>query len=159
MNMPTGNRIPVLILFFLIAACLLLLHDPAASADPSAVAKTPFFKKIMVGKTPLRVEVASTPDKQERGLMFRQSLPEEEGMLFIFKEPQELNFWMRNTLIPLDIAFIGADSVILNIHQARPLDESVQYRSAGAAKYVIETNQGWFSRHGIRPGDKVILGR
>jgi len=80
-------------------------------------------------------------------------------MLFIFKEPQELNFWMRNTLIPLDIAFIGPDSVILNIHQARPLDESVQYRSAGAAKYVIETNQGWFSRHGIRPGDKVILGR
>jgi len=54
---------------------------------------------------------------------------------------------------------VGADGIILNIHQARPLDESVLYRSAGAAKYVIETNQGWFSRHGIRPGDRVTFGR
>jgi uncharacterized protein len=157
--MPNSHRITICLFCLLIAACLLPLPDPAAAAESSTVAPSPSFKKIMVGKTPLRVEVASTPEKQERGLMFRQSLPEEEGMLFIFKEPRELNFWMRNTLIPLDIAFIGADGVILNIHQAKPLDESIQYRSAGAAKYVVETNQGWFSRHGIRPGDKVILGR
>jgi len=158
--MPSRRRITVCFLcIFLIAACLIPLPDPAAAAGPSAIPTAASFKKIIVGKTPLRVEVASTPDKQERGLMFRQSLPEDEGMLFIFKEPQELNFWMRNTLIPLDIAFIGADGVILNIHHAKPLDESIQYRSAGAAKYVVETNQGWFSKHGIRPGDKVILGR
>jgi uncharacterized protein len=66
---------------------------------------------------------------------------------------------MRNTFIPLDIAFVDADGIILNIHQAKPLDDSIHYRSAGAAKYVIETNQGWFSRHGIRPGDKVAFGR
>ncbi|HEX7505101.1 MAG TPA: DUF192 domain-containing protein [Syntrophales bacterium] len=157
--MTSGSRIAVCFLYLLIAVCPIPLQDPAAAAEPSAVANPASLKKILVGKTPLRVEVASTPDKLERGLMFRQSLPEDEGMLFIFKEPQELNFWMRNTLIPLDIAFIGADGIILNIHQAKPLDESIQYRSAGAAKYVVETNQGWFSRHGIRPGDKVILGR
>jgi uncharacterized protein len=157
--MPNRHRIAICLLRLLIAACLLPLPDLSAAAEPARVAPSPSFKKIIVGKTPLRVEVASTPEKQERGLMFRQSLPEEEGMLFIFKEPQELNFWMRNTLIPLDIAFIGADGVILNIHQAKPLDESIQYRSAGAAKYVIETNQGWFSRHGIRPGDRVAFGR
>ena len=91
--------------------------------------------------------------------MFRQSMPENEGMLFVYKEPQEMSFWMRNTFIPLDIAFVDADGIILNIHQAKPLDDSIHYRSAGAAKYVIETNQGWFSRHGIRPGDKVAFGR
>lgn len=157
--MPTRCRIPVCFLCFLIATCLIPLQHPAAAAEPSTPANTASFKRILVGKTPLRVEVAVTLEKQERGLMFRQSLPENEGMLFIYKEPQEMSFWMRNTVIPLDIAFVDADGIILNIHQAKPLDDSIHYRSAGAAKYVIETNQGWFSRHGIRPGDKVTFGR
>jgi uncharacterized membrane protein (UPF0127 family) len=149
--------------FALVLALLLALPaapfpvcGPAEAKGPEGTAK---FKKILVGKTPLRVEVVETLEKQERGLMFRQSLPENEGMLFVYREPQELAFWMRNTFIPLDIAFVGADGIILNIHQARPLDEGVLYRSAGAAKYVIETNRGWFSRHGIRPGDRVTIGR
>jgi hypothetical protein len=143
----------------LLASFLMLLHGPGQAAGSSPVGKSPSYKKIIVGKTPLRVEVADTLEKQERGLMFRQSMPENEGMLFVYKVPEEMSFWMRNTFIPLDIAFVGADGIILNIHQARPLDESVLYRSAGAAKYVIETNQGWFSRHGIRPGDRVTFGR
>jgi uncharacterized membrane protein (UPF0127 family) len=157
--MPIGKRIHVCFLCFLVAACLISLQDPAAVAEPSTVTNPANFKKIIVGKTPLRVEVAVTLEKQERGLMFRQSMPENEGMLFVYKEPQEMSFWMRNTFIPLDIAFVDADGIILNIHQAKPLDDSIHYRSAGAAKYVIETNQGWFSRHGIRPGDKVTFGR
>jgi uncharacterized membrane protein (UPF0127 family) len=157
--MSTRRRIPIRLLFVLIASFLMLLHGPAQAADSSPVAKPPSFKKIIVGKTPLRVEVADTLEKQERGLMFRQSMPENEGMLFVYKEPQEMSFWMRNTFIPLDIVFVGADGIILNIHQARPLDESVLYPSAGSAKYVIETNQGWFARHGIRPGDRVTFGR
>jgi hypothetical protein len=124
----------------------------------SVQAKGPLFKKILVGKTPLHVEVADTLEKQERGLMFRQSMPENEGMLFVYREPRELSFWMRNTLIPLDIAFVDADGVILNIHQAVPLDERFLYRSAGLAKYVVETNRGWFSRNGIGPGDRISIG-
>jgi uncharacterized membrane protein (UPF0127 family) len=151
--MPTGKRVPVLLVAVLLAAALALTPGPACAKDP----QSPKLKKILVGKTPLWVEVADTLEKQERGLMFRRSLPENEGMLFVYKEPIEMSFWMRNTLIPLDIVFVGADGVILNIHQARPLDESVLYHSAGAAKYVIETNQGWFARHGIVPGDKVTL--
>jgi hypothetical protein len=146
----------LLALLLVLQAAMTLICGPAEAKDPEAAPK---FKKILVGKTTLRVEVVETLEKQERGLMFRQSLPENEGMLFVYREPQELAFWMRNTFIPLDIAFVGADGIILNIHQARPLDESVLYRSAGAAKYVIETNQGWFSRHGIRPGDRVTFGR
>jgi hypothetical protein len=146
----------LLALLLALPAAMILISGPAEAQGPEAAPK---FKKILVGKTPLRVEVVDTLEKQERGLMFRQSLPENEGMLFVYREPQELAFWMRNTIIPLDIVFVGADGIILNIHQARPLDESVLYRSAGAAKYVIETNQGWFSRHGIRPGDRVTFGR
>jgi hypothetical protein len=147
---------PVLALLLALPVAMFLVCGPAEAKDPETAPK---FKKILVGKTPLRVEVVETLEKQERGLMFRQSLPENEGMLFVYREPQELAFWMRNTFIPLDIVFVGADGIILNIHQARPLDESVLYRSAGSAKYVIETNQGWFSRHGIRPGDRVTFGR
>ncbi|OPY05917.1 MAG: hypothetical protein A4E67_01722 [Syntrophaceae bacterium PtaB.Bin038] len=151
--MRTGNRISAFLLAVTIAASFALAQGIACAKDPQA----PRLKKILVGDTPLWVEVADTLEKQERGLMFRRSLPDNEGMLFIYKEPIEMSFWMRNTFLPLDIAFIGADGRILNIHQARPLDDSVLYRSAGAAKYVIETNQGWFSRHGIGPGDRVTL--
>jgi uncharacterized membrane protein (UPF0127 family) len=147
---------PVLAFLLILPAAMILTGVPASAKDLDAA---PMFRKILVGKTPLRVEVVETLEKQERGLMFRQSLPENEGMLFVYREPQELAFWMRNTFIPLDIVFVGADGIILNIHQARPLDESVLYRSAGEAKYVIETNRGWFSRHGIRPGDRVTVGR
>jgi len=158
MRMHPYRRVPLRLAFVLLAFTVMLWNDLAQTADSSG-SKPTSFKKILVGKTPLRVEVADTPEKQERGLMFRQSMPDNEGMLFVFKESHEMSFWMRNTLIPLDIAFVGADSIILNIHQAKPLDDSINYRSAGAAKYVIETNQGWFARHGIRPGDKVTLGR
>lgn len=151
--MRTGNRISAFLLAVTIAASLALAQGIACAKDPQA----PRLKKILVGNTPLWVEVADTLEKQERGLMFRRSLPDNEGMLFVYKEPIEMSFWMRNTFLPLDIAFIGADGRILNIHQARPLDDSILYRSAGAAKYVIETNQGWFSRHGIGPGERVTL--
>ena len=157
MPMPAAGYLPVPILLFALSALLLFL--PVVDSQAQDTGATPRFRTIWVEKTALRVEVADTLEKQERGLMFRNSLPENEGMLFVYREPIEMSFWMRNTLIPLDIAFVGADGVILNIHQARPLDESVLYRSAGAAKYVIETNQGWFSRHGIRPGGKVRFGR
>ena len=151
--MRSGNRISAFLLAVTIAASLALAQGIACAKDPQA----PRLKKILVGNTPLWVEVADTLEKQERGLMFRRFLPDNEGMLFVYKEPIEMSFWMRNTFLPLDIAFIGADGRILNIHQARPLDDSVLYRSAGAAKYVIETNQGWFSRHGIGPGERVTL--
>jgi len=152
-SMLITNRIRVLLIAILIAFLLALAQGVVWAKDPQA----PRLKQILVGKTPLWVEVADTLEKQERGLMFRRSMPENEGMLFVYREPIEMSFWMRNTFLPLDIAFVGADGRILNIHQARPLDDSVLYRSAGAAKYVIETNQGWFARHGIGPGDRIAL--
>jgi hypothetical protein len=87
--------------------------------------------------------------------MFRKTMPGDEGMLFIFEYPQMQSFWMRNTYLPLDIAFISEQGVIINILTMKPLDEGPRYRSLAPALYVIEANAGWFGQNGIKAGDQV----
>lgn len=100
-------------------------------------------------------EVASTRDARTRGLMWRSSLPEGTGMLFIFPEQEQLNFWMKNTLIPLDMLFISKERVIVGIvEQATP--RSLDARGPGApALYVLEVPGGWSSKLGLRAGLSV----
>jgi uncharacterized membrane protein (UPF0127 family) len=88
--------------------------------------------------------------------MNRKSLADGRGMLFIFDRDQILPFWMKNTLIPLSIAFISADGRILEIRDLRPLDETT-VRSSRSARYALEVPQGWFSRAGIKVGDVAAL--
>jgi hypothetical protein len=102
----------------------------------------------------LRVELADYPDARRVGLMFRDSLPENQGMLFVFQKKQPLSFWMRNTKIPLDIAFLADDGTIFQIEPMQPLDEG-HHVSREPARFALEVNQGWFSRHQIRVGDRV----
>jgi uncharacterized protein len=111
--------------------------------------------KITIGRTPLWVEIADDDETRTLGLMYRKTMPEDEGMLFVFEHPQPLSFWMKNTRLPLEIAFVSADYRILNVLPMEPMDEKPRYNSAGPALYAIEANQGWFARHGIRPGDRV----
>ena len=100
------------------------------------------------------VEVASTPDQQQRGLMHRQSLAPDRGMIFPYDPPQPASFWMRNTFIPLDIIFVRADGTISSIVTAVPLDETpVQGTEPVAA--VLEIPGGRAGELGIQPGDKV----
>lgn len=111
--------------------------------------------KLAVGQSVLWAEVADNPRSREQGLMFRKSMPGDEGMLFIFEYPQMQSFWMKNTYLPLDIAFISEQGVIINIRTMKPLDEGPRYHSLAPALYVIETNAGWFEKNGIKAGDKV----
>jgi uncharacterized membrane protein (UPF0127 family) len=101
------------------------------------------------------LEVVDTPAGLERGLMYRQSMPEDHGMLFVFPDDVVRSFWMKNTLIPLDMLFIAADGRIVGIHaDAVPLTTTP--RSVGRpSRYVIETNGGWAARHGVQAGDRV----
>lgn len=101
-----------------------------------------------------RAEVASTPQEQARGLMFRSEMAPDEGMIFPMNPPRTASFWMRNTVIPLDMIFVGTDGRILNIITATPYDESPQ-RSAGTVKAVLELNGGRAKQLGIAPGDTV----
>jgi len=111
--------------------------------------------QLTIGGARLWAEVAEDEAARSQGLMYRRQMPEDEGMLFVFEYPQPLSFWMRNTLIPLEIAFVAGDGRILNILEMKPLDEGPRYNSSGPALYAIEANAGWFRNNGIKAGDKV----
>jgi hypothetical protein len=100
------------------------------------------------------VEVAETPQQQERGLMFRRALDPDRGMIFPYAPPQEVGFWMKNTLIPLDMVFIRADGTIARIATARPLDET-NVPSGEPVAMVLEIRGGRAAELGIREGDAV----
>ena len=99
-------------------------------------------------------EVALTNETRTIGLMNRFSLQPDHGMLFVFSEPQPLAFWMRNTYVPLSIAFIGENGRILNIEDMAPQTQTT-HPSRGAALYALEMKKGWFAEKGVGPGMKV----
>ena len=103
----------------------------------------------------VRVELARTPQEQERGLMFRRELAEDAGMLFIFRVSDRHAFWMKNTLIPLDMIFIDEGGRVAGlVESAEPL--TLTPRDPGVeARYVLEVRGGWARRHGVRPGARV----
>ena len=104
----------------------------------------------------VKTEIARTEAERARGLMNREALPDGEGMLFIFERDQILNFWMKDTLVPLYIAFISAEGRIIEIFDMQPRDLT-GISSSRSVRYALEAPQGWFSRVGIGPGDYLVL--
>ena len=100
----------------------------------------------------LHVEVADTAEERGKGLMARDNLPEDQGMLFVFEAEGQYGFWMKDTLVPLSIAFIGADGAIVDIQDMQPQTMDVHY-SARPYRYAVEANQGWYGKKGIAIGD------
>jgi uncharacterized protein len=133
-----------------LAAAVLL-----AAAAWHARADAPMATRLLkLGNHPLKVEVAQTEEQRSQGLMFRKKLGRDEGMLFIFEDPGYYAMWMKNTLIPLSVAFVDASGVVLNVADMEPqtLDS---HPAQGPAVYAIETNKGWFAEHHVGAGDKV----
>jgi uncharacterized membrane protein (UPF0127 family) len=121
----------------------------------AALAQATFQKaEIKVAGHPLRVEVAANEAALQQGLMFREKLGRDEGMLFIFGEPAYHSMWMKNTLIPLSVAFVDAEGRILNILDMEPRTLDT-HTAAGPAIYAIETNKGWFAAKKVKAGDRV----
>ena len=135
---------PLLSLF---AALMLAVSPPVPAADLP-------MRTLTIRDQKLTVEVASTAETRATGLMNRFSLRQDHGMLFVFEAPQPLAFYMRNTYIPLSIAFIDPQGRILNIEDMQPKDESTHW-SKGLALYAVEMRQGWFAAKGIGAGDVV----
>lgn len=104
----------------------------------------------------ITVELAITPQQRAQGLMYRRALEDDAGMLFIVPTESRGGFWMRNTYIPLDIAYIGPDLTIVDIRRGTPLDETILTPSA-PYRYVLEVNAGWFEARGLGVGARVIL--
>ncbi|MBO9665745.1 MAG: DUF192 domain-containing protein [Bdellovibrio sp.] len=119
-------------------------------------------KKIVLGNKTLTVEVATTPEQQERGLMFRESLGENDGMLFVFKNEETRFFWMKNTLIDLAIGYFNKSGNLIDVQEMKSgkgLADSMlpSYASAQPAKYALEMNKGWFDRNKIKLGTKLKI--
>jgi uncharacterized membrane protein (UPF0127 family) len=137
----------------------------AATADASAARPAPVMApgsqpargtawvifETAEGADTVVAEVAQTDEERAQGLMYREELGENEGMIFVFQDLAVRSFWMQNTYIPLDIAFMDQQFRILNIEQMEPMTMD-SHASRGPAAYALETNQGWFAARGIGPG-------
>lgn len=110
--------------------------------------------EVKIGEAVLQVEVAVTPEEQARGLMYRKQMPEDHGMLFPYGSDRRLSFWMKDTLIPLSIAYIASDGTIKEIYDMKP-GSLREVSSRQSVRYALEVNQGFFDRLGIGVGDTV----
>jgi len=110
--------------------------------------------QLTAGMHLIKAEVARTFEQRQIGLMHRAQLPQNEGMLFVFEEANPQCFWMKNTLIPLSIAFVADDGTVVNIADMKPLSEQSKC-SAKPVRYALEMNQGWFAKRGIKTGSQL----
>ncbi len=110
--------------------------------------------ELNAGMHLIQAEVAANGPDRSKGLMCRPSMPQNAGMLFVFREIEPHCMWMRNTLIPLSVAFIDEQGTIVSIHEMQPLTE-VSHCAARPARFALEMNAGWFEKRGIRAGAKL----
>ncbi len=135
--------------------------NPACPADPQT---PPDLRRAAVefpeasgGPKRVDAEIAELDADRQRGLMYRKSLPEDDGMLFVFEREQVLKFWMHNTCIPLDMIFIAKDGTIVGIEENTPTLSDDTFTPNCAAQYVLEMNAGWTRKNGVKAGMKVKL--
>ena len=144
------REICVLALALLLTSSLLAQVSPADTPQPKLPTIT-----LSVGDKVLSTEVADDEAEREKGMMFRKEMPEGTAMLFVLDAPQKPAFWMRNTLIPLSVAYVNTFGMIMEIHDLQPKDERPVSADFDSILYAIEVPQGWFSKNGILAGSMV----
>ena len=110
--------------------------------------------KLSAGMHLIDTQVAATPEQRSTGLMFRKDMPPSEGMLFVFEQAGQQCFWMKNTLLPLTAAFVADDGTIVNLADMKP-QTTDSHCSSQPVRYVLEMNQGWFGKKGIKAGFRL----
>jgi len=151
----TGLAAPLIAVLAFLPACILDL--PACGEGSSGAGAEARTVTIEMGGAAAVLEPAVTDAARQRGLMFRKELGADRGMLFVYPKRRFLAFWMKNTSIPLSIAFVRRDGKIINIEKMRPFLTEVTYESAEPCRFAIEMNRGWFERHGLKAGDFIHL--
>lgn len=134
----------------LLSLSLLLGGSALAQDAPQRLPKT----QLSAGMHLIQAEVAQTEEQRATGLMHRREMAQNAGMLFVFERAGVQCFWMKNTLIPLAIAFVADDGSIVNVAEMQALSEA-SHCSAKPVRYALEMNQGWFSKRGLKAGDKL----
>lgn len=142
-------------------ALLLALVVPGCGrhlAEASRAAKTVSdWFAIKIGARTVQMQLAVFPPEMEHGLMGRRDLGSDQGMLFVYREPTPMSFWMRNTPLPLDIGFFSRGGELKEIYTLLPFDENPIRSRSDALEFALEMNQGWFHDHGIKPGAALDL--
>jgi uncharacterized membrane protein (UPF0127 family) len=128
--------------------------EPAKPAVPKTVGD---YFSIKIGDHPVRMQVAVLMPEMQRGLMGRSELGADDGMLFVYAKPEPVSFWMRNTLLPLDIGYFSPSGELLEVYALYPHDEVPVRSISQNVQFALEMNQGWFKRTGVRPGAKLDL--
>jgi uncharacterized membrane protein (UPF0127 family) len=146
------KRLRKRVLSVLPVVCLLLAAACARGPEPQRLDKV----QVVLGGRKLAVEAACTPGQREVGMMFREALKADEGMLFVFPRDEELTFYMKNTCVPLSIAFIRADGVIANIAHMEAYSLET-HRSRTVCRFALEMPFGWFSRNNVAEGSKAAI--
>jgi len=139
------------LVFGLLTAC-----GQKAASDELPKTASDYFD-LTVGARTVHVQVAALSNEQERGLMFRDQLGAEEGMLFVFTRAHQQGFWMRNTKLPLDIGYFDSAGVLKEIYPMYPHDERTVASRSHDIQFCLEMNQGWFQGHGVKAGDQLDL--
>jgi len=142
--------------FFLLFSLFIFL----SSCDSNKSQKLP-IQELTIERsgqviTTVKAEIAKTQEERNKGLMYRKSLKDGHGMLFVFEKDDVLSFWMKNTFIPLSIAFIAYDGKIIDIKDMYPQDTN-SVKSSRSVRYALEAPQGWFLRVGVNEGDTVKI--
>jgi uncharacterized protein len=138
--------------FVFVAVASVLLSTPASAQDAPQL-NLP-RTALSAGMHRIDAQVAASPQQRQIGLMFRKEMPQHEGMLFIFDVPSQQCFWMKNTFLPLTAAFVADDGEIVNLADMTP-QSTQSHCSAKPVRYVLEMNQGWFDKKGIKPGFRL----
>jgi hypothetical protein len=128
----------------------LLMGTSAAQSPQTDLPRT----VLSIGIHQIQTQLARTPEQHATGLMFRTEMPQQEGMLFEFTTPSQQCFWMKNTLIPLTAAFVADDGTIVNLEDMQA-QTTVSHCSAKPVRFVLEVNQGWFAKRGLKAGAKL----
>jgi len=141
-------------LLFLLSVLATLAAPPLFAQTPGAPQRNLPHVKIHAGMYEIDAQVAARPVEREVGLMFRESMPQQEGMLFVFEQPATQCFWMKNTLLPLTAAFVADDGRIVNLVDMAP-QTTDSHCSTEPVRFVLEMNQGWFARKNISSGFRL----
>lgn len=152
-NAPYGRLYRFVIASAVLGTSALWTSMALGQASQSAQMDLPRVQ-LSAGMHLINAQVASTPRQRETGLMHRSEMPTGEGMIFVFENASGLCFWMKNTLIPLTAAFIADDGTIINLEDMKPMTTD-SHCAKKPAKFVLEMNQGWFAKRGIKEGQKL----
>jgi len=146
--MKKSLRLPFSLLLAVFLSAVPLRALPKAQLDLPKAA-------LALGTNSLNAQIAADDASRELGLMARKALEPDEAMVFVFPQPRSVNFWMKDTPIPLSIAYISASGRILETHELKPLDETPVPSASSSVVYALEVSQGWFVAHGVLAGDQI----